>query len=248
EARLLGRGEPGHVRQREEPHVPAGDDKRVRYALEAADLHREVVEPLGLALFLRPGRAAAARDEMPELEIVARQVVGALVELDLVAALGQPAHRDLERSETSERGDEIGPKASKLFAHRIGARAAVASTASLGVDRQLAVALVEALPKALAADGGGSPDDRCTRGHLDGDYPAARMRDKTFSSCAWCEKMNEPGLIRDLLSSARTIAVFGYSARPDRPSNSVSRTLRAHGYRVIPVNPARRGPIGGGER
>src|SRR2546423_9336204 len=60
--------------------------------------------------------------------------------------------------------------------------------------------------------------------------------------------MNESGLIRDLLSSTRTIAVFGYSARPDRPSNSVSRTLRAHGYRVIPVNPALRGEIVEGER
>jgi len=60
--------------------------------------------------------------------------------------------------------------------------------------------------------------------------------------------MNESGLIRDLLSSTRTIAVFGYSARPDRPSNSVSRTLRVHGYRVIPVNPALRGAIIEGER
>src|SRR5256714_12104883 len=60
--------------------------------------------------------------------------------------------------------------------------------------------------------------------------------------------MNESGLIRDLLSSTRVIAVFGYSARPDRPSNSVSRTLRAHGYRVIPVNPALRGDIVEGER
>ena len=60
--------------------------------------------------------------------------------------------------------------------------------------------------------------------------------------------MNEPGLIRDLLASTRTIAVFGYSARPDRPSNSVSRTLRAYGYRVIPVNPALRGDIVVGER
>jgi len=59
--------------------------------------------------------------------------------------------------------------------------------------------------------------------------------------------MNESGLIRDLLSSTRTIAVFGYSARPDRPSNSVSRTLRAHGYRVIPVNPALRGAVIEGE-
>jgi predicted CoA-binding protein len=60
--------------------------------------------------------------------------------------------------------------------------------------------------------------------------------------------MNESGLIRDLLSSSRTIAVFGYSVRPDRPSNSVSRTLRAHGYRVIPVSPALRGEIVEGER
>jgi uncharacterized protein len=60
--------------------------------------------------------------------------------------------------------------------------------------------------------------------------------------------MNESGLIRDLLSSTRTIAVFGYSARPDRPSNSVSRTLRAYGYRVIPVNPALRGAVVEGER
>jgi len=59
--------------------------------------------------------------------------------------------------------------------------------------------------------------------------------------------MNESGLIRDLLTSTRTIAVFGYSPRPDRPSNSVSRTLRAHGYRVIPVNPALRGAVVEGE-
>jgi uncharacterized protein len=60
--------------------------------------------------------------------------------------------------------------------------------------------------------------------------------------------MNESGLIRDLLSTSRTIAVYGYSPRPDRPSNSVSRTLRTHGYRVIPVNPALRGDIVEGER
>jgi uncharacterized protein len=60
--------------------------------------------------------------------------------------------------------------------------------------------------------------------------------------------MNEPALIDDLLASAHTIAVVGYSIRPDRPSNSVSRTLRAHGYRVIPVNPQLRGAVVDGER
>src|SRR6266550_5938358 len=60
--------------------------------------------------------------------------------------------------------------------------------------------------------------------------------------------MNDPGLIEDLLASSHAIAVVGYSPRPDRPSNSVSRTLRAHGYRVIPVNPALAGTIVEGER
>src|SRR5919201_6037448 len=60
--------------------------------------------------------------------------------------------------------------------------------------------------------------------------------------------MNEPALIDDLLSQSRTIAVVGYSAKSDRPSNSVSRTLRAHGYRVIPVNPQLRGATVDGER
>ena len=60
--------------------------------------------------------------------------------------------------------------------------------------------------------------------------------------------MNDPGLIEDLLASSHTIAVVGYSPRPNRPSNSVSRTLRAHGYRIIPVNPALGGTIVEGER
>src|ERR1700687_1346724 len=49
--------------------------------------------------------------------------------------------------------------------------------------------------------------------------------------------MNEPDLARSLLRSARTIAVVGYSHKPDRPSNSVSAYLRRQGYRIIPVNP-----------
>ena len=60
--------------------------------------------------------------------------------------------------------------------------------------------------------------------------------------------MNEPALIDSLLSHSHTIAVVGYSAKPDRPSNSVSRTLRAHGFRVVPVNPQLRGTTIEGER
>ena len=60
--------------------------------------------------------------------------------------------------------------------------------------------------------------------------------------------MNEPDLARSLLRSARTIAVVGYSHKPDRPSNSVSAYLRRQGYRVIPVNPQLRRAIVDGER
>src|SRR5258707_13566818 len=60
--------------------------------------------------------------------------------------------------------------------------------------------------------------------------------------------MNEPDLAHTLLRSARTIAVVGYSQKPDRPSNSVSAYLRRHGYRIIPVNPQLRGAMVGEER
>ena len=43
--------------------------------------------------------------------------------------------------------------------------------------------------------------------------------------------------IRELLASARTIAMVGASDRPGRPSNGVMKFLQEHGYRVIPVNP-----------
>src|SRR2546425_662047 len=95
--RVLGRSEPGHGGQWKESHVPARDDERVGDTLEAADLHGEVIQTLGLALFLGPRRA----DPLPE----------------------------------------------SLAAHRCG-----------------------------------RPDDRCSRGHLAADYPAMRMRDKTFFS------------------------------------------------------------------
>ncbi len=60
--------------------------------------------------------------------------------------------------------------------------------------------------------------------------------------------MNDLGLIEELLATARVIALVGYSSDPSRPSNSVSRYLRAHGFRVIPVNPQLRGATVDGER
>jgi len=46
-----------------------------------------------------------------------------------------------------------------------------------------------------------------------------------------------PQDIAALLSETRTIALFGISDRPDRPSYGVMQFLQNHGYRVLPVNP-----------
>jgi hypothetical protein len=43
--------------------------------------------------------------------------------------------------------------------------------------------------------------------------------------------------VRDLLSTAKTIAVVGLSSNPIRPSYGVSEYMQSRGYRIIPVNP-----------
>jgi predicted CoA-binding protein len=48
---------------------------------------------------------------------------------------------------------------------------------------------------------------------------------------------NDDATIRRLLSASRRIALVGASARPDRPSNGVTRWLIARGWEVVPVNP-----------
>ena len=53
--------------------------------------------------------------------------------------------------------------------------------------------------------------------------------------------------IRDLLTTARVIAVVGWSPNPDRPSHGVAAFLARQGYRVIPVNPGQAGKVALGE-
>jgi predicted CoA-binding protein len=43
--------------------------------------------------------------------------------------------------------------------------------------------------------------------------------------------------IRELLGSAKTIAVVGLSSNPWRASHGVAEYLQSKGYRIIPVNP-----------
>src|SRR5512147_2238317 len=43
--------------------------------------------------------------------------------------------------------------------------------------------------------------------------------------------------IREILRTIKTIAVVGFSPKPDRPSYHVTRALQDFGYRIIPVRP-----------
>jgi hypothetical protein len=51
----------------------------------------------------------------------------------------------------------------------------------------------------------------------------------------------DDAVIRDLLTSARVIAVVGASPNATRPVFGVMRYLIASGYRVIPINPGHAG-------
>jgi predicted CoA-binding protein len=48
---------------------------------------------------------------------------------------------------------------------------------------------------------------------------------------------------RDILESAKTIAVVGLSDDPRKPSYWVSEYMQAAGYEIIPVNPNRAGKL-----
>ncbi|MEZ5796406.1 MAG: CoA-binding protein [Paracoccaceae bacterium] len=53
--------------------------------------------------------------------------------------------------------------------------------------------------------------------------------------------MTEDETIRHILATCRSIAVVGWSPRPDRASHGVAALLASRGYRVIPVNPGHAG-------
>ena len=59
--------------------------------------------------------------------------------------------------------------------------------------------------------------------------------------------MSDDPTLRDLLTRVRTIALVGWSPKPDRPSHRVAAYLKARGYRVIPVNPGQAGTMALGE-
>jgi uncharacterized protein len=57
------------------------------------------------------------------------------------------------------------------------------------------------------------------------------------TSCSFPQKNAGDQEVRQILKSAKTIAVVGLSHKVDRDSHQVAKYLQHHGYKVIPVNP-----------
>ena len=51
-------------------------------------------------------------------------------------------------------------------------------------------------------------------------------------------------VIREILHTARTVAIVGLSSNVLRPSHFVGYYLQRHGYRIVPVNPNEREALG----
>ncbi len=53
-----------------------------------------------------------------------------------------------------------------------------------------------------------------------------------------------PDSIQAILERYKTLAVVGLSSKPARPSHGVASYMKAHGYRIIPVNPKEKSVLG----
>jgi predicted CoA-binding protein len=64
------------------------------------------------------------------------------------------------------------------------------------------------------------------------------------SAAGEISKYQDPLVIREILHTARTIAIVGLSSNVLRPSNFVGFYLQRHGYTIVPVNPNEREALG----
>lgn len=59
------------------------------------------------------------------------------------------------------------------------------------------------------------------------------------------DSLTEDTRIARILTTVKTVALVGWSPKPDRPSHRVAAFLKGRGYRVIPVNPGQAGQDSG---
>lgn len=70
-----------------------------------------------------------------------------------------------------------------------------------------------------------------------GSGPACDLRLNTTLTEDERRRWQSPAVIRRLISTARTVAIVGMSADPQKASSFVASYLQHEGYRIIPVNP-----------
>ncbi|GLI33462.1 CoA-binding protein [Desulforhabdus amnigena] len=58
-----------------------------------------------------------------------------------------------------------------------------------------------------------------------------------MGGCEIPEKNATNQEVREILKSAKTVAVVGISHKEERDSHMVAKYLKDHGYKIIPVNP-----------
>jgi len=70
-----------------------------------------------------------------------------------------------------------------------------------------------------------------------GSGPACDLRLNTTLTEDERRRFQDPAVIRRLLAGARTVAIVGMSADPQKASAFVASYLQHEGYRILPVNP-----------
>lgn len=70
-----------------------------------------------------------------------------------------------------------------------------------------------------------------------GSGPACDLRLNTTLTEEERRRYQDPAVIRRLIGGARTVAIVGMSADPQKASAFVASYLQHEGYRIVPVNP-----------
>jgi len=67
---------------------------------------------------------------------------------------------------------------------------------------------------------------------------------QSSETCEFPDRPNNTELVKKILESSKTVAVVGLSHKENRDSYRVAAYLKKHGYKIVPVNPAREEILG----
>src|SRR5262249_11724919 len=88
-----------------------------------------------------------------------------------------------------------------------------------------------------ASSASSSPGRACCR------CPRNRRSEAMPDACEMPRDNATTAEVREILTTAKTVAVLGLSDKPDRDSYRVAAYLQQAGYRIVPVNPMLKGDV-----